>query len=79
MPISGYPQDYAAVPGGRLLGLAIEDLHPASVASPLEYARAGLELGEVLFRYSLASPSGLLAALRVSRDSLGTFSVELFV
>ena len=58
VPISGYPQDDAAVPGGRLLGLATEDLHPASMASPLEYARTGLELGEVLFRYSLASPSG---------------------
>ena len=64
VPISGYPQDCAAVPGGRLLGLAVEDLHPASAASPLEYARAGLELGIVLFRYSLTCPSDVLAALR---------------
>ena len=70
------PQVCAAVPGGRLLGLAVKDLHPASAASPLEYARAGLELGVVLSRYGLASPSDLLAALRVSRDPLGIFRLS---
>ena len=79
MPISGYPQDCAAVSGGRLLSLAVEDLHPAPAASPREYAREGLELGVVLSRYGLASPSDVLAALRVSRDPLGNCSVELFV